>query len=85
MHADGTQAPRFSSDGLNENTPNGIRILREPDEMDYALCSQMEDMPYATTCRVIDKLAPSHTKTKDAARVAEVERAQRAFLLPAAE
>jgi len=41
--------------------------------------------PPLTTCRVIDKLAPSHTKTKGAARVAEVERAQRAFLLPAAE
>ena len=71
--------------GLIENTASGIRILREPDAADFALCSQMEDMPYASTRRVIDKLAPPETQSGGKARVAEVARAQESFLLPAAE
>ena len=71
--------------GLIENARNGIRILREPDEADFALCSQMEDMPYASTRRVIDKLDQTPVKATGAARVAQVERAQSVFLLPAAE
>ncbi len=71
--------------GLIENARTGIRILRDPDEADYALCSQMEDMPYASTRRVIDKLDQSQDKATGAARVAQVEKAQSIFLLPAAE
>lgn len=71
--------------GLIENTRDGIRILRDPDEADFALCSQMEDMPYASTRRVIDKLDETPVQAKGAARVAQVEAAQSVFLLPAAE
>jgi GT2 family glycosyltransferase len=71
--------------GLVENTKQGIRILREPTEADFALCSQMENMPYASTRRVIDKLDQRAGEKSGAERVAEVERAQSQFLLPAAE
>lgn len=71
--------------GLIENARDGIRILREPNEADFALCSQMEDMPYASTRRVIDTLDRSPCKASGAARVAQVEAAQSVFLLPAAE
>jgi GT2 family glycosyltransferase len=69
--------------GLIENTPDGIRILRDPDESHFALCTQMADMPYANTRRVIDILDASRAEGE--ARRAEVEKAQGAFLLPAAE
>jgi hypothetical protein len=71
--------------GLVENTKQGIRILREPTEADFALCSQMENMPYASTRRVIDRLDQRAGEKSGAERVAEVERAQSQFLLPAAE
>ncbi|MGC0225627.1 glycosyltransferase family 2 protein [Pseudooceanicola nitratireducens] len=71
--------------GLIENARTGIRILRDPDDADYALCSQMENMPYASTRRVIDKLDQAQDKATGAARVAQVEKAQSVFLLPAAE
>ena len=71
--------------GLIENARLGIRILREPSDADFALCSQMEDMPYASTRRVIDRLDQAADKATGAERVAQVERAQSVFLLPAAE
>jgi hypothetical protein len=45
----------------------------------------MENMPYASTRRVIDKLDQRAGEKSGAERVAEVERAQSQFLLPAAE
>ena len=70
--------------GLIENTPDGIRILRAPSDADYALCSQMEDMPYANTRRVIDILDARKVQSEEDRRV-EVARAQDELLLPAAE
>ncbi|WP_308917612.1 glycosyltransferase [Jannaschia sp. LMIT008] len=46
----------FAMMGLIENTRSGLRILREPNEADYALCAQRPDMPYAATGPVIRRL-----------------------------
>ncbi|RYH00767.1 glycosyltransferase [Salipiger sp. IMCC34102] len=46
----------FKMMGLIEDTPEGIRILREPNEADLALCRQEGNMPYASTRRVLDYL-----------------------------
>lgn len=70
--------------GLIENTPKGIRILREPTEEDFALCSQMSHMPYANTRRVIDILDKREAMA-EAERQRSIDAAQSAFLLPAAE
>ncbi len=39
--------------GLVENTRSGLRLLREPDAADLALCEQTAEMPYAASGRVI--------------------------------
>lgn len=74
----------FQLMGLISNGPDGIRILRAPDERDFALCRQQSHMPYANTRRVLDRLqgiSPDQTGT---ARDQEVRRAQGALLHPAA-
>lgn len=71
--------------GLIENSRNGIRILREPSEADFALCNQMADMPYANTRRVIDILDRREEAIAESERQKQILRAQKAFLLPAAE
>ena len=42
--------------GLIKNTEQGLVILREPSDADFALCRQTGDMPYANSRRVMDKL-----------------------------
>ncbi|KIN70582.1 Glycosyl transferase-like protein [Sulfitobacter noctilucae] len=42
--------------GLIENTNEGLKILRKPNDADFALCRQTGDMPYANSRRVMDKL-----------------------------
>ena len=42
--------------GLIEDTPQGLRMLREPGPEDFALCTQTADMPYANSARVIREL-----------------------------
>jgi GT2 family glycosyltransferase len=67
--------------GLIETTAEGLRVIREPDARDFALCEQQSHMPYASTRRVIDRLqGVTGEARKGAARVAEVERAQAALL-----
>ena len=73
----------FQLMGLIEAGPDGIRVLREPSEADFALCRQRPDMPYANTRRVIDLLQAATATGRD--RTAEVERAQGALLGVAAE
>lgn len=63
--------------GLIENTPDGLRILREPDDADFALCRQEPHMPYANTRRVLDRLQGITGQDRlDPARTAQVETAQ---------
>ncbi|MBU2956051.1 galactosyltransferase-related protein [Paracoccus sp. 1_MG-2023] len=63
--------------GLIENTPEGLRVLREPNERDFALCRQEPHMPYANTRRVLDRIQGITGKDRnDPARVAQVETAQ---------
>ncbi|SHI39981.1 glycosyltransferase family 2 protein [Wenxinia saemankumensis] len=72
--------------GLIEPTASGLRILREPNEADFALCRQTGNMPYANTRRVLDKLQriePERVATVE--REKEVEREQSALLGIAAE
>lgn len=72
--------------GLIESTPEGLRVLREPDERDFALCRQQSHMPYASTRRVIDQLQGVTGAARNGQdRVAEVERAQADLLGLAAE
>jgi len=42
--------------GLIERGPDGIRILREPDERDHALTGQQAHQPFASSARVMDRL-----------------------------
>lgn len=74
----------FQLMGLIENGPDGLKLLREPAESDYALCRQHADMPYANTRRVIDQLqrVTSRAERESAARAAEVRLGQSAFLAP---
>ncbi|WP_316015742.1 glycosyltransferase family 2 protein [Roseobacter sp. HKCCA0434] len=46
----------FRMMGLIEDTPQGLRILRDPGPEDFALCAQADDMPYAASARVIRAL-----------------------------
>ncbi|WP_028726033.1 glycosyltransferase family 2 protein [Paracoccus zeaxanthinifaciens] len=63
--------------GLIENTPEGLRVLREPDQRDFALCRQEPHMPYANTRRVLDRIQGiADAERADPARVAQVELAQ---------
>ncbi|PZO65055.1 MAG: glycosyl transferase [Paracoccus denitrificans] len=84
----------FSLMGLIENTPKGLRILREPEEEHMALCRQQSDQPYANTRRIIDILKaraansdahPDDTPETLAARIKAVDQAQKFMLYPAAE
>ena len=44
----------FKEMGLIEDSEeHGLRVLREPNEEDYALCAQQAHMPYASTNRVL--------------------------------
>ena len=82
----------FRMMGLIENCRTGLRILREPDEADFALCRQTADMPYAATGRVIrileDRaraaagLAPTDAPME--ARLAAMQREQEELLAPVA-
>ncbi|WOI56247.1 glycosyltransferase family 2 protein [Palleronia sp. LCG004] len=71
----------FSLMGLIEKDGDAIRILREPDESDYALCRQTDDMPYANSRRVIDILQAS--QQEEEARRTEVAEAEIAFVTAA--
>ncbi|SFL68674.1 Glycosyltransferase, GT2 family [Loktanella salsilacus] len=81
----------FRMMGLIENCRTGLRILREPDEADFALCRQGKDMPYAATGRVIriledrqrlqQGLAPSDAPMAE--RLARMSRAEEDLLFPA--
>lgn len=77
----------FGLMGLIENTPAGLRILREPSEDHRALCRQQSDQPYANTRRVIDLLNAqvANDRATPAERRAAVDLAQKSMLLPAAE
>ncbi|WP_237065303.1 glycosyltransferase family 2 protein [Loktanella sp. M215] len=80
----------FRMMGLIENCRTGLRILREPDADDFALCRQAEDMPYAATGRVIriledrertqQGLAPTDESMRD--RIAAMHRDQDDLLTP---
>ncbi|SEN52561.1 Glycosyltransferase, GT2 family [Loktanella fryxellensis] len=82
----------FRMMGLIENCRTGLRILREPDADDFALCRQGRDMPYAATGRVIriledraraqEGLPPSDAPM--AARLAVMEKDQDDLLAPTA-
>ncbi|WBU58518.1 glycosyltransferase family 2 protein [Paracoccus sediminicola] len=68
--------------GLIENGPDGLIVLREPDERDFALCRQEPHMPYANTRRVIDRLqAIAPAQRSGEARRLQVEAAQAEFLV----
>ncbi|KAB2541773.1 glycosyl transferase [Salipiger aestuarii] len=69
--------------GLIDNAPEGLTILRDPDEADFALCRQTGDMPYANTRRVIDHL--ERAVGTEAGRRASAERSAAAFTAIAAE
>jgi len=43
----------FGLMGLIEDTPEGIRILRAPTDMDASLCAPEDDRPYASTRRAM--------------------------------
>ena len=87
----------FRMMGLIENTPDGLRILREPGPEEFALCSQLEDRPYAATAPVIRALEarerqglqgpavidPAENRN-DPARHAAMTRAQAEMLYPPA-
>lgn len=76
----------FRMMGLIDTHKGQIRILREPQEADYALCRQTGDMPYANTRRVLDKLQQIEAAHRDTAdRVAEVEAQQADLARIAAE
>lgn len=80
----------FRMMGLIENCRNGLRILREPNADDFALCRQGKDMPYAATGRVIrileddlrarQGLAPSQAPMSE--RLADMQSAQEELLSP---
>lgn len=69
--------------GLIRNDPSGLVVLREPEQADYDLCAQQSHMPYANTRRVIDFL--QNRSELSANRAAQVQDAQAALLMPAAE
>ncbi|MBF9034306.1 glycosyltransferase [Rhodobacterales bacterium HKCCE2091] len=72
--------------GLIESCRTGLRILREPDQDDFALCRQEPDMPYANTRRVLDKLQGVEADRRSSrAREEEVAEAQSDLLRFAAE
>ena len=71
--------------GLIESTRTGLKIIREPDEADFALCRQRPDMPYANTRRVLDQLESVPAEMRGAERAAEVERRQADLVAVAAE
>ncbi|MHA3979397.1 glycosyltransferase family 2 protein [Halovulum sp. GXIMD14794] len=76
----------FQLMGLVEKTPQGLRILREPDAADFELCRQEPHMPYANTRRVLDKLQgvdAGRAASRD--RETEVAEAQSSLLNIAAE
>jgi GT2 family glycosyltransferase len=73
----------FREMGLIEDTPQGLRILREPDDADLALCAQQTHQPFAATRRVLDLLESRRRAIADGeARVREVSMAQAALLRP---
>ncbi|SFA96000.1 Glycosyltransferase, GT2 family [Poseidonocella pacifica] len=75
----------FQLMGLIESNETGIRILREPNEADFALCRQT-DAPYANTRRVLDILQGIDREgTSNATRTAEVDAAQTRLTHIAAE
>ncbi|MFW2586950.1 glycosyltransferase family 2 protein [Sagittula sp. SSi028] len=57
--------------GLIDNAPEGLTILREPDAADLDMCRQTEDMPYANSRRVMDKLQAELGTEADRRRAAE--------------
>lgn len=71
--------------GLIENTPQGLRVLRQPGPEDFALCKQHGHMPYANSRRVIDRLQQIAPEARGAARHRAVAQAERVMLLPAAK
>ncbi|WP_108502899.1 glycosyltransferase family 2 protein [Paracoccus indicus] len=73
----------FQLMGLIRNDPEGLVVLRQPDQTDYDLCAQQSHMPYANTRRVIDHLQACGDWTAERAR--SVREAEAAMLLPAAE
>ncbi|WP_378942884.1 glycosyltransferase family 2 protein [Paracoccus sp. R86501] len=73
----------FQLMGLIRNDPEGLVVLRQPDQADYDLCAQHSHMPYANTRRVIDHLQACGDWTAERAR--SVRDAEAAMLLPAAE
>ena len=74
----------FQLMGLIRNGAQGIQILREPAEADFALCSQQSHMPYANTRRVLDRLQGISAEQTGSARDQAVRQAQSAMLHPAA-
>ncbi len=76
----------FEMMGLIEKDGSALRILREPDAQDFALCRQADDMPYANTRRVLDLLEGIAPGDRDeAARRAEVAAAEASFSTVVAE
>lgn len=75
----------FKRLGLIEDTPEGLRQVREPDAQVMALCEQQSDQPYASTRRVLDLLDDVDPKMPWRERHANLERAQASLLIPAAE
>ncbi|WP_111559491.1 glycosyltransferase family 2 protein [Paracoccus sediminilitoris] len=73
----------FQLMGLIRNDPDGLVVLRQPNQADFDLCKQQSDMPYANTRRVIDHLQARGDWTVE--RTRQVESAQAAMLMPAAE
>ncbi len=43
----------FREMGLIADGPDGLEVIRQPGEAEYALCRQEGDMPYASTTRVL--------------------------------
>ncbi|ETW13018.1 hypothetical protein ATO8_07401 [Roseivivax marinus] len=75
----------FELMGLIEKRPEGIVVLREPGEEDFALCRQ-QTAPYATTRRVLDILQGIDPRTVDnRSRTREVHAAQSRLTDVAAE
>ncbi|KKN50536.1 hypothetical protein LCGC14_0631890 [marine sediment metagenome] len=83
----------FRMMGLIENCASGLRVLRSPNEADFALCRQEAHMPYAASGRVMRLLedraraeagAPRDTASmKD--RLERMTRDQETLLYPASD
>ena len=66
----------FRMMGLIEETPKGMRVVRALTDDDLALCRQQDNMPYASTRRVLDHLRGREARCEMAKLAAPVHAAE---------